>query len=733
MATDAIDRSQHVLPNDTGIVVLNCKDAFDGLTNEEQLYSHYLSQASWYGSLSCLFQTSPESPGIFLLLQKLFRAQSAVDLKELGTKVGLTGDEYRAFLIYAAGFYSNLGNYKSFGDTKFIPDVPEEKFEALIKESQAYKSDPACMQSLLDKLKGPIFSLNKKELQLGLGDNGITTYFSGNCVLSDAELAQEFLDEKKLSAYNTRLFKTVVDGKPVYEVKLASMKTDQEGAGDAGIQCLGVHQFVPKGQQESVTFKVTRGDYSPFMKLLADHLALAKKYTSNDNEKKMLDSYIRSFTEGSIEAHKEGSRHWIRNKGPIVETYIGFIESYRDPFGVRGEFEGFVAMVNKAMSAKFAELVEKAEHFLPLLPWPSSYEKDRFLRPDFTSLDVLSFASSGIPAGINIPNYDDIRQQDGFKNVSLGNVLGAGYKDTKITFLTEEDKELFGKYKAPSFEVQVGLHELLGHGSGKLFMKNEDGSLNFDAENIHHTETGEKIESYYQPGESWDSKFPVISSPYEECRAECVGIYLCLSGEILRIFGHTGQVADDIIYVNWLNMVRAGLCGLEFYSPSTETWRQAHMQARYVILRVLMEAGDGLVTIEKTVGEDGEPDLLIKLDRSKINTVGKKAIGDFLRKLQVYKATADYTAGKAMFERYSAVTDKEAPHFLSLRSTVLARKQARKMFVQSHTQIEADSVKLTEYEGTAENLIQSFKDRFPSADIDNCIQQLWEKETLHFS
>lgn len=43
-----------------------------------------------------------------------------------------------------------------------------------------------------------------------------------------------------------------------------------------------------------------------------------------------------------------------------------------------------------------------------------------------------------------------------------------------------------------------------------------------------------QIESYYQPGESWDSKFPVISSPYEECRAECVGIYLCLSGEILR-------------------------------------------------------------------------------------------------------------------------------------------------------------------------------------------------------
>lgn len=29
------------------------------------------------------------------------------------------------FLIYAAAFYGNLGNYKSFGDTKFIPDLPK--------------------------------------------------------------------------------------------------------------------------------------------------------------------------------------------------------------------------------------------------------------------------------------------------------------------------------------------------------------------------------------------------------------------------------------------------------------------------------------------------------------------------------------------------------------------------------------------------------------------------------
>ena len=453
------------------------------------------------------------------------------------------------------------------------------------------------------------------------------------------------------------------------------------------------------------------------MAKIALNIKKAGQHAANDIQKHMMDAYALSFSTGSLNTFKESQKLWVKDLGPTVESNIGFIETYRDPAGIRAEWEGFVAMVNKERTAAFQKLVAAAPQMIPKLPWPADFEKDTFTPPDFTSLEVLSFASSGIPAGINIPNYDDIRQELGFKNVSIGNVLSAKAPNEPIPFIRADDLPIYQENRDLAFEVQVGIHELLGHGTGKLLRETSPGQYNFN-----HTSppispiTGNPISTHYKPNETYSSVFGALSSSYEECRAECVAMALSCDFDILKIFGFDtgeGEVdmnskAGDVLYTSYLSMARAGIVAMELWDPASRKWGQIHMQARHGILKTFLSAGSDFCVLDYK-DEDELSDLTIKLDRNKILSHGRPAVERVLQKLHVYKCSADVDAARAFYEEFTKVEGDFWGE--KVRGQVLRRKTPRKVFVQGNTVEEDGKVELREYEASLEGMIRSWAER----------------------
>lgn len=239
------------------------------------------------------------------------------------------------------------------------------------------------------------------------GQGHMSNYYPDSPDISKEEIEQveEYLGTKKLLPENTRLRKTK-DGD--YEVLIASGLSKPDSVPEltktqvnetSGKTVWEIDSGPLKGRKVSIVF----GDHQEEMAKVALNIKKAGRHAANDTQKKMMDAYSLSFSTGSLSVFKESQKLWVKDLGPDVESNIGFIETYRDPAGIRGEWEGFVAMVNKERTAAFQKLVAVAPATIPKLPWPADFEIDEFTSPDFTSLEVLSFASSGIPAGINIP------------------------------------------------------------------------------------------------------------------------------------------------------------------------------------------------------------------------------------------------------------------------------------------------------------------------------------------
>ncbi|KAG1772666.1 peptidase family M49-domain-containing protein [Suillus occidentalis] len=648
--------------------------SFSQLTLREKLYAHYIGQASWAGARIIQEQWTPQALRLYDLLILTFSSNGKLaDLDALAQKSGVSHEDFEQVL-------HNLVNYKSFGFTKIVPRVPEAKFAAVVEKS----ANAANAIPLWNELKDHIYALSP-ENSLSIGkprDGHVSNYYLGQTITDEEVAAVQAAAEKiGVDVLNTRVRK---NGPHDFTLLVASVNKTESI----------VHEI--NAETKSIRLTVEYGDCSAALANAVAALHEAKKHTASDTQTKMIEGYINSFKTGSIEEHKAASAHWVKDVGPVVESYIGFIETYVDPYG-------FTAIVNKELSAKYDILVNDAPELIKVLPWGTDFEVDEASasrsRNNLTHLRWI-----GIPAGINIPNYYDIRESTGFKNVSLANILSAKAPDEEITFIHPDDLDLYNEWDSRAFELQVANHELLGHGSGKLFQEAADGSKNFDPEKIINPLTGNNITSWYKPGQTPGSVLGEVSSSMEECRAETVALYLASNPTILNIFGASLLLLLRVLLTDSSDH---SLRALEFYDPATKKHGQAHMQARLGITQHMIK--EGLVTLEEVRGADNSlENLYIRLDRQKCLAHGQAVAGKLLIDLQVRKSTAD---GAGARDFYTQLTTPLPGWDGEIRDIVLKKKQPRKLMLQPNTFVVDGQVEFKEYPLTPAGMIESYIER----------------------
>ncbi|KAG5755673.1 hypothetical protein H9Q70_001741 [Fusarium xylarioides] len=338
---------------------------------------------------------------------------------------------------------------------------------------------------------------------------------------------------------------------------------------------------------------VRYGDHADALSRMCASLTKAKDFAASEKQESYLSKLISFYQTGDIDTHKEASKDWLADETPCVETWSGFLEPGRDPSGVRCEFEALVAVQNKKWSAAFDQLSSRAEKFILQLPWSGlgpdgaelgPFENESIIKPNFVALNLLCYCASNVWTGLTAPGYPDIKADFGRKNLTFSNRVAANNSSAQEhRFLSQNDIEVFEANRSLCFFLQLALHELIGHGCGKLFQESESGSFNFDRHHMPKNPfTDKHIGSWYGPGETPETAFSGIATAYIECLAEGIGLYLMSADGVLSTLApDTTSDIDDVVYCGYLSIACMGLRSLLSYDPGMKARIQIKYRACY--------------------------------------------------------------------------------------------------------------------------------------------------------
>jgi dipeptidyl-peptidase-3 len=329
---------------------------------------------------------------------------------------------------------------------------------------------------------------------------------------------------------------------------------------------------------------------------------------------------------------------WVQNRDSAVDTMNGFIEVYMDARGMKGAWEGVVYYANHEKTAKIRALAQHAQWFEDHLPIDPKYRKPTVQGVSAQAIEVvLEAGDSGpiTPIGVNLPNDQRIREKYGSKSVTLSNVLDAYERSMPDSFRQEfawDDAEVERTKRWGAFagELTTEIHEVLGHGSGRM------------ADHVTVTPQDLLKEQY---------------SALEETRADLVALWFVADPYLAAI----GLVPSDdqqaVVQTEYEAYARNALVQLRRVRIGSQL-EEDHMRNRQAIVHWLLANTKSI-----DVRRRDEKTFFVLVDSDAF----RDGVGRLLAEVQRIKSEGDYTAARELFETYGVHFDPD------MRDEVVAR------------------------------------------------------------
>jgi dipeptidyl-peptidase-3 len=571
-------------------------ESFRDLSARQKALAYWLTQAS-----------IAIDPIIYDQFSRFGLRQKRILEAIVATPNGIPAGSRKKIVDYTKLFWANKGNRNNTTAQKFLPEfTPVELEAAALAALKAGKldGDAAAVRNELKELQPSFFDPNFEPLVTAKSPRGsldilqasANNFYSG---VSQADV-KDFHEQYPLTS---RLVKTG-DGKLVEEVYRTG---------------------TPDG-------KVPAGLYAKYLGRAIEYLTKAREY-AEPGQAQVIDDLIHFYQTGEPQDWLKFGASWVQNNPP-VDFANGFIEVYADARGAKGTSQSFVSITDEKVNKLITSIADNAQYFENRAPWLDQYKKSNVNPPRAKAVETVietgDFSVNTV--GDNLPNEDEIHQKYGTKSFLFTGSSRAFSRATGTGSLQEfaaspEEVEICKKYGDEAEDLLTALHEVIGHGSGKL-----NPRLTREA-------------SFY---------LKEYASTLEEARADLMGLWNVSDPKLKEL----GLISSpDVAKAMYYASVRTVLGQLRSI-PTGDTIEEDHQRDRQLIVNYIMDKTGSIELIER----NGKHYLAIK-DFDKM----REGVGMLLAEIMRIKAEGDFDAAKALVDKYGVHFDPK------LRDEVIAR------------------------------------------------------------